>query len=121
MKAELNQTFAKLMNPRMSSGLLILHTLLDALKGTPIEPGAVREAVDKVVKEREVSKQSITNVAKRLEESKIIGDREETKGYSVNYGFLISMLLHKMIEMTRRMNDLEEEVLYLKELLSPPV
>lgn len=117
LKAELNRTFAKLMNPRMNAGLVMLHTLLAPLKGTPIEPGEVREAVDDIVKEREVSKQSITNVARRLEESSII---ERTKGYSVNYGYLISMLLHNMMQMTKRMNDLEEEILSLKELLSPP-
>jgi hypothetical protein len=117
LKAELNQTFAKLMNPRMNAGLVMLHTLLAPLKGAPVEPAAVRENVDKMVKEREVSKQSISNVAGRLEASNII---ERTKGYSVNYGYLISMLLHKMIQMTKRMNDLEEEILLLKELLSPP-
>jgi predicted transcriptional regulator len=105
------------MKPRMNAGLVMLHTLLAPLKGAPIEPGEVREAVDNIVKEREVSKQSITNVARRLEESSII---ERTKGYSVNYGYLISMLLHTMMQMTKRMNDLEEEILLLKELLSPP-
>ncbi|MFW9803721.1 MAG: MarR family transcriptional regulator [Candidatus Thorarchaeota archaeon] len=117
MKAELNQTFAKLMNPRMNAGLVMLHTLLAPLQGDPVEPSAVRENVDKIVKEREVSKQSISNVAGRLEASNII---ERTRGYSVNYGYLISMLLHKMIEMSKRMNDLEEEILNLKDLLSPP-
>ncbi len=116
LKAELNRTFAKLMNPRMNAGLVMLHTLLAPLKGKPIEPGDVRQAVDDIVKEREVSKQSITNVARRLEESNII---ERTKGYSVNYGYLISMLLHTTMELTKRMNDLEDEILSLKDQLSP--
>lgn len=95
----------------------MLHTLLVPLKGKPIEPSDVRESVDTMVKERVVSKQSITNIARRLEEANII---ERTKGYSVNYGYLISMLLQTMMDMTKRMNDLEEEIGLLKEQLSTP-
>ena len=107
MKAELNRTFAKLLNPRMSAGLVMLHSLLSPLKGKPLGAGEVREEVDRQMKERKVSKQSITNIARRLEEANII-DRE--KGYSVNYGYLISMLLQVMMDMSKRMDDLEDEV-----------
>lgn len=100
----------------MNAGLVMLHTLLTPLKGKPMEPGEVRESVDTLVKERIVSKQSITNVARRLEEANII---ERSKGYSVNYGYLISMLLQTMMDMTKRMNDLEEEIGILKEQLGP--
>lgn len=117
MKAELNRTFAKLLNPRMSAGLVMLHSLLTPLKGKPLGAGEVREAVDRQMKERKVSKQSITNVARRLEEANII-DRE--KGYSVNYGYLISMLLQVIMDMSKRMDDLEDEISSLKESIGSP-
>ncbi|MFX1604200.1 MAG: hypothetical protein ACFFCK_12020 [Promethearchaeota archaeon] len=117
MKAELNRTFAKLLNPRMSAGLIMLHCLLNPLKGKPLGAGEVREVVDRQMKERKVSKQSITNIARRLEEANII-DRE--KGYSVNYGYLISMLLQVMMDMSRRMDDLEDEISSLKESIGTP-
>ena len=104
---ELDMAFAKLMNPRMSSGLLVLHRLLNPLKGEPVTPTEVRESVDSMLKDRKISKQSITNAARRLEEVSII-DREE--GYAVNYGYLISVLLQAVMQLTTRVNDLEEEV-----------
>jgi hypothetical protein len=111
MKSELDMAFAKLMNPRISSGLLVLHRLLSPLKGASVTPTEVRASVDEMLKDRKISKQSITNAARRLEEVSII-DREE--GYSVNYGYLISVLLHAVIRLTTRVNDLEEEVEELK-------
>ena len=107
MKTELDMAFAKLMNPRMSSGLFVLHKLLSPLKGSSMTPTEVRESVDKMLKDRKISKQSITNAARRLEEVSII-DREE--GYAVNYGYLISVLLHAVMQLATRVNDLEEEV-----------
>jgi len=74
-------------------------------------PRDVRESVDKLLKDRKVSKQSVTNAARRLEEANII-EREE--GYSVNYGYLISILLEKLMEMTECIGDLEDEVADLK-------
>lgn len=111
MKSELDMAFAKLMNPRLSSGLLVLHKLLSPLKGASVTPTEVRESVDEMLKDRKISKQSITNAARRLEEVSII-DREE--GYAVNYGYLISVLLHAVIRLTTRVNDLEEELEELK-------
>ncbi|MHA1935901.1 MAG: hypothetical protein ACW97A_11510 [Candidatus Thorarchaeota archaeon] len=113
VKSELDLTLAKLMNPRMSAGLMVLHSLLDSLKGDPTAPRVVRSNVDKGLKEREVSKQSITNAARRLEEAKII-EREE--GYRVNYGYLISVLLNSVIDLTERMSELEDEIEVLKSI-----
>jgi hypothetical protein len=112
MTTDLELTFAKLMNPRMSAGLMVLHSLLGDLKGNPVEPREVRKAVDGLMTKRKVSKQSITNAARRLEEAKII-DRKDNR-YTVNYGYLISVLLNTILEMTHRIEDLEDEVIALK-------
>ncbi|MFX1482373.1 MAG: MarR family transcriptional regulator [Promethearchaeota archaeon] len=114
MTADLELAFAKLMNPRMSAGLMVLHSLLADLQGKPVEPKKVRKTVDALVDKRKVSKQSITNAARRLEEANII-DREENK-YTVNYGYLLSVLLNTVIEMNNKILDLEEDVLALKAL-----
>ena len=111
LRSELDLAFAKLMNPRMSAGLLLLHSLLNPLRSSPVAPRDVRKSVDAFLKDRKVSKQSVTNAARRLEETNII-EREE--GYSVNYGYLISILLEKVMEMTECISDLEEEVADLK-------
>ncbi len=95
----------------------MLQCLLSPLKGSPLGPGEVREVVDRQVKERKVSKQSITNIARRLEEANII---EREKGYSVNYGYLISMLLQVVMDMSKRMEDLEEEITSLRESIGTP-
>ena len=63
---------------------------------------------------RRVSKQSITNAARRLEEASII-DRKENR-YRVNYGYLISVLLNTVLDMTHRIDDLEDEIIALKAL-----
>ena len=112
MTSDLELTFAKLMNPRMSAGLMVLYSLLGDLKGTPVEPREVRKAVDGLIDKRRVSKQSITNAARRLEEAHII-DRSENR-YTVNYGYLISVLLNTILEMTHRIDDLEDEIIALK-------
>ncbi|MHA2234173.1 MAG: hypothetical protein ACXABH_02435 [Candidatus Thorarchaeota archaeon] len=96
----------------MSAGLLVLHNLLGDLKGNPVEPREVRKAVNDLLDKRKVSKQSITNAARRLEEASII-DRSENK-YTVNYGYLISVLLHTILEMTHRIDDLEDEIIAMK-------
>lgn len=114
MTSDLELAFAKLMNPRMSAGLMVLYSLLGDLKGNAIEPREVRKAVDSRVDKRRVSKQSITNAARRLEEANII-DRKENR-YRVNYGYLISVLLNTVLEMTHRIEDLEDEILTLKSL-----
>jgi len=114
MTSELELAFAKLMNPRMSAGLMVLYSLLGDLKGHPVEPREVRRAVDSLVDKRRVSKQSITNAARRLEEASII-DRKENK-YRVNYGYLISVLLNTVLEMTQRIEDLEDDIIALKSL-----
>ena len=114
MISELELAFAKLLNPRMSAGLMVLYSLLGDLKGNPVEPREVRKAVDNRVDKRRVSKQSITNAARRLEEASII-DRKENR-YRVNYGYLISVLLNTVLDMTHRIDDLEDEIIALKAL-----
>lgn len=114
MTYDLELTYAKLMNPRMSAGLMVLYSLLGDLKGTPVEPREVRKTVDGLVDKRKVSKQSITNAARRLEEASII-DRKENK-YTVNYGYLISVLLNTVLEMTHKIDDLEDELIALKSI-----
>ena len=79
-------------------------------------PRDVRKSVDMFLKDRKVSKKSVTNAARRLEEANII-EREE--GYSVNYGYLISILLEKVMEMTECISDLEDEVANLKGARKP--
>lgn len=112
MVLDLDIAFAKLTNPRMSVGLMILHSLLTNLKGEPIEPKEVRETVDKLETKRVVSKQSITNAAIRLEDANII-ERKENK-YAVNYGYLLSLLLNTMLQLNEKIVALEEEVELLK-------
>ena len=114
MISELELAFAKLLNPRMSAGLMVLYSLLGDLKGNPVEPREVRKDVDNHVDKRRVSKQSITNAARRLEEASII-DRKENR-YRVNYGYLISVLLNTVLDMTHRIDDLEDEIIGLKAL-----
>jgi DNA-binding transcriptional ArsR family regulator len=111
---DLESTLSKLKNPRMIAGRVVLYSLLDALRGSPVSPSEVRDQVDEWFKERDVSKQSITNAARRLEEAGII---ERSDGYSVNYGYLLSILLHTVLEMTDTIRDLEDELAELKELL----
>ena len=111
MKSELDLAFSKLTNPRTSAGLMILHSLLEPLRGPNIAPREVRETVDRLVEERKVSKQSITNAARRLEEARILARGE---GYSVNYGRLISVLLNTVLDLAQRMSKLEEEIEDLK-------
>lgn len=112
MVLDLDVAFVKLANPRMSAGLMVLHSLLSSLKGEPVEPKEVRKTVDRLVNERKVSKQSITNAARRLEEASII-DRKDNK-YAVNYGYLVSLLLNTMLELNERIIGLEEELESMK-------
>ena len=102
MVLDLDVAFLKLTNPRMTAGLMVLHSLLSQLKGEPVEPREVRKSVDQLMSKRSVSKQSITNAARRLEETNII-DRKESK-YAVNYGYLVSVLLNTLLEMNERVS-----------------
>ncbi|TFG31659.1 hypothetical protein EU528_05610 [Candidatus Thorarchaeota archaeon] len=112
MVLDLDVTFAKLTNPRMTAGLMVLHSLLSNLKGEPTEPREVRKTVDALLNKRNVSKQSITNAARRLEEASII-EREDNK-YAVNYGYLVSILLNTLLELNERVTNLEDEIESLK-------
>lgn len=107
----LDVTFAKLTNPRMSAGINVLHSLLSRLQGEPVEPKEVGKSVRRYAKGN-VSKQSITNAARRLEEAKIIA-RKENK-YAVNYGYLVSVLLDTIIVMNEKITNLEEKVETIK-------
>jgi hypothetical protein len=112
MALDLDVAFVKLTNPRMKAGMMVLHSLLSNLKGEPVEPREVRKSVDLSVNKRNVSKQSITNAARRLEEASII-DREDNK-YAVNYGYLLSVLLNTLLKMDERVTNLEDEIELLK-------
>jgi len=112
MVLDLDVAFAKLTNPRMTAGLMVLHSLLSQLKGEPVEPREVRKSVDELMSKRSVSKQSITNAARRLDEASII-DRKGNK-YAVNYGYLVSVLLNTLLEMNERVTNLEDEITILK-------
>jgi uncharacterized small protein (DUF1192 family) len=112
MKSDLDRTFSKLMNPRMSAGLMVLHSLLSPLRGPPVPPKDVRQTVDQLIAEGAVSKQSITNAARRLEEANIVARAE---GYSVNYGYLLSVLLNAVMELSNRVANLEDEIESLKD------
>ncbi len=109
---DLDVTFAKLTNPRMSAGLMVLHSLLERVRGDPVEPKEVRKDVDKQIPKRTLSKQSVTNAARRLEEAGMLA-REENK-YCVNYGFLVSVLLDNLIRLNERVGELEEEIHQLR-------
>jgi uncharacterized small protein (DUF1192 family) len=103
--------YSKLRKFRRTAGLTVLYSMLDSLKGPRVSPTEVREMVDTLLKDRSVSKQSITNVARRLEEVSLL-DRED--GYRVNYGYLLSVLLASMMELQDRIDVLEEELETLK-------
>jgi hypothetical protein len=112
MMLDLDVTFAKLTNPRMSAGLMVLHSLLERVKGEPVEPREVRKDVDKRLPKRTFSKQSVTNAARRLEEAGMVA-REENR-YLVNYGFLLSVLLDNLITLNERVSELEDDIRELK-------
>lgn len=109
---DLDVAFAKMTNPRMSAGLMVLHTLLDRLQADPVKPSEVRESVDKLTSKRKVTKQAISNVAGRLESAGMI-ERVDNK-YAVRYGYLLSILLDTVISLNERVSELEEEVTQLK-------
>ena len=109
---DLDVAFAKMTNPRMSAGLMVIHTLLDRLQADPVKPSEVREAVDKLTTKRKVTKQAISNVAGRLVDSGLI-ERIDNK-YSVRHGYLLSILLDTVITLNERVSDLEDEIEQLK-------
>lgn len=111
MRDDLDKTVDKLRNPLMKTGLVVLHSLLDSLTGPKMKPVDVRTEVEKDISG--VSKQSITNAARRLEEASVIS-REEGH-YRVNYGYLISVLLNEILELRKKVDDLEEEISTIKE------
>lgn len=111
MREELEKTIDKLRNPLMKTGLMVLHSLLDNLTGPSMKPAEVRADVSKTLSG--VSKQSITNAARRLEEANAIS-RDEGQ-YKVNYGYIISVLLNEVIDLRKKMADLEDEMTLLKE------
>ncbi|MHA1907243.1 MAG: hypothetical protein ACW98Y_08105 [Candidatus Thorarchaeota archaeon] len=115
MREDLEKTLDKLRNPLMKTGLNVLHSLLESLDGPKVKPAEVRAEVSKSV--TGVSKQSITNAARRLEEAHAI-NRDEGH-YKVKYGYLISVLLHEVIELNKKILDMEEEILSLKETSEP--
>lgn len=103
------------MNPRMMTGLMLLYSLLEPISGPNVAPKDVRSSVNKIIDERKVSKQSITNAARRLEEAHLI---DRTEGYSVNYGYVIAVLLNALLDLTQKVTDLEEELEELREDLT---
>ncbi len=115
MREDLEKTLDKLRNPLMKTGLNVLHSLLESLDGPNVKPAEVRAEVNKLV--TGVSKQSITNAARRLEEASAIS-RDEGH-YKVKYGYLISVLLNEVIELRKKIADMEDEILSLKETSEP--
>ena len=96
----------------MSAGLMVLYSLLEPLKSEPVSASAVKNQIEETFgEERKMSKQSITNAAKRLEEINVI---DRSVGYSVNYGRLIAVLLRALIRLSESVSELEEEVAALK-------
>ncbi len=110
MRDELDKTVDKLRNPLMKTGLMVLHSLLDSLEGPSIRPADVRKEVEKAISG--VSKQSITNSARRLEEANAIV-RDEGQ-YKVKYGYLISVLINEVLELHKKVDEMEEEIADLK-------
>ncbi len=98
----------------MSASLKVLYSLLDDLKGPTMAPREVREGVEEWTGDRTLSKQSVTNAARRLAEAGLI---DRTEGYAVNYGYLIAVLLHSIIDLTDRIAELEDELVSLKRAL----
>lgn len=115
MREELEKTIDKLRNPLMKTGLMVLHSLLDNISGPRVKPAEVRADVSKNLSG--VSKQSITNAARRLEEANAIS-RDEGH-YKVNYGYLVSVLLNEVIDLRKKMADLEDEMASLNETSEP--
>ncbi|MFW9907024.1 MAG: hypothetical protein ACFFEF_00500 [Candidatus Thorarchaeota archaeon] len=119
MKEDLDSTAAKLRNPLLKKGLglVLLHTLLDSLQSSKIRPSDVfswdSESRVKGGHLKGSSKQSITNAARRLEDAKVIS-RDEGQ-YKVNYGYIISLLLHEIDQLNSRIEDLEDKIEDLKE------
>ena len=116
MKAQRKLAVDKLMKPRMSVGLMVLHSLLEPLKGAAIKPSIVKKTISDILDQKKadiISKQSITNAAIRLEEANML-DRKD--GYKVNFGYLISVLLNSVIELTERVRDLGDVIAEMKEV-----
>ncbi len=110
MRDELDKTVDKLRNPLMKTGLMVLHSLLDSLEGPKVKPAEVRKEVEKAISG--VSKQSITNSARRLEDANVLS--REDGHYRVKYGYLISVLINELIALRKKLGDLEEEIEDLK-------
>jgi len=111
VREDLDKTVDKLRNPLMKTGLMVLHSLLDSLEGPKMKPADVRKEVEKIIPG--VSKQSITNSARRLEDASVI-ERDEGL-YKVRYGYLISVLINEVIELHKKVDELEEELEDLKQ------
>ena len=111
MREDLDKTVDKLRNPLMKTGLMVLHSLLDSLEGPKMKPADVRKEVEKIIPG--VSKQSITNSARRLEDASVI-ERDEGL-YKVRYGYLISVLINEVIELHKKVDELEEELEEIKQ------
>ena len=111
MTLELDKAFSRLKDPRMSASLTMLYSLLNPLKGNPESPSVIKDRIKDLTGQSDVSKQSISNVARRLEELQFL---DRTEGYAVNYGYLISVLLDTVIKLNECLRDLEDEVASLK-------
>ena len=109
MWPDMDVAFSKLMNPRMSMGITLLQTLLAQLHGPPVAPRDVRDMIEELFKGTRVSKQSITNAARRLYELNLL-ERPEEGGYAVRYGYLIALLVGAVMDLMRKVESLEEEL-----------
>ncbi|MHA1736595.1 MAG: hypothetical protein ACTSV8_09540 [Candidatus Thorarchaeota archaeon] len=112
MWPDMDVAFSKLMNPRMRMGITVLQALLAQLKGPIMRPREIRDLMEDIYGEK-MSKQSITNAARRLQELYLL-HRPIDGGYAVRYGYLISILLGAMMDLTRKIEELEDEIESLK-------
>ncbi len=118
MWPDMDVAFSKLMNPRMRVGITVLQTLLTQLHGPPVPPKEVRDQLREMFGETRISKQSITNAARRLYELHLL-ERPQEGGYSVRYGYLIAILVGAMMDLVKRVESLEDEIESLRRPRQP--
>ncbi|MHA1772220.1 MAG: hypothetical protein ACTSYL_01015 [Candidatus Thorarchaeota archaeon] len=113
MRPDMDVAFSKLASPRMRTGTIVLHALLENIVGPVAAPKEIRDMIEDLPGKETLSKQSITNAARRLEELGLLV-RPTSGGYAVRYGYLVSVLVAALMDLWKRVEDLEDEVDSLK-------
>ncbi len=113
MRPDMDVAFSKLISPRMRTGTIVLHALLENIVGPVAAPKEIRDMIESLPGNESLSKQSITNAARRLEELGLL-ERPDSGGYAVRYGYLVSVLVAALMDLWKRVGELEEEVDALK-------